>query len=934
MNPCLHITANSRLTSVLKTSLLTEQWKTQTVVSTPQVMTLAQWWQQWMQGALFRGELPIEAQPLKRLSTFEAQLIWEKLLQNELDSHPQWTLLNVTATAKQLYQAWCFWVEYFAETAQAEAPFTEDLYLTEEVQLFLKLKPQYEAYLQKHQWSDDVLSRQLELLWFSQSKRQNKLPDSICLHGFDDIPPFMQHWLLLLKQFGCAIEPSHMPQLTEQQFYHYAALNPQDEAQQVAAWCGTQLDRLLQIKPMHQIRIAVVAPDLQEVQYGLTQSLDDVLFQRFGQKLRLQGRTHALYNLSLGQPLSEVPLIQNALQTLRLALLPQQNWHYAEWSKWLTSPYTLGDWYFRHQADVHLRRLQWASFKWPNLLRYLAQKTETRLPKSLIAVLQQTLTEQTSQKSIRQDEFVLQVEQILHQFEWGKLSGNKPLNSNEYQQKEKFMEVLQQFSGLAFSGKTHGVSTWLNWLSRFVSEQIHQPQTLGQVPIQVMGMLEAGGQQFDALWVMNLTDEAWPRPPKPNPFLPMVLQRTHKLPRADASRELVYAQQLTQRLAAVAPISVWSYPKQLGDSVCLPSPLLHSGALASVEQYQPQPYQSLAVNQFETRTEVIWVEDAQAPEVPLGSKVPGGSGVLAAQNRCPLMAFVDYRLGARYALEDVEDGLQSNHQGTLVHAVLESFWREIQTQTALLQLTEEALSHKVAALLSDEMQPLQTQFDLHYLALEQKRIQRLILNWLSLEKKRPLFKVALFEQDYVLEISGILFQIKIDRVDEIIVTDKGSGQKLILDYKTGKASVGDLLKTPIEAPQLAVYLQAFTEEVAGLGYGILHSDEGVRFNSLLEDGSVLCLKGQKEFASMAEKENGDFYGVAWDEFLQALRDEVTTLAETLQQGQAQMTFRREDHLRFAAGLLALRLPEVKLQLAQQGWLNSDVSDVSDEAQYL
>jgi hypothetical protein len=48
-------------------------------------------------------------------------------------------------------------------------------------------------------------------------------------------------------------------------------------------------------------------------------------------------------------------------------------------------------------------------------------------------------------------------------------------------------------------------------------------------------VLESAGIEFDHLWVMGLTDEAWPIHPRPNPFLPLEAQRQARVPEASSS---------------------------------------------------------------------------------------------------------------------------------------------------------------------------------------------------------------------------------------------------------------------------------------------------------------------------------------------------------------------------------------------------------------
>lgn len=915
MAPTLHIAVNSRLTQLLKQQLLADRWAQQTVVETPNVMTGAQWWLQWEQQHLLAADLA-ELSALfepKRLSVFEAERLWESVLTDAIQQQPELSLLNPAATAKQLYQAWCFLVEYEAESALKQA------FQTAEVKLFLTLKQAYQNRLTECQLLDPPLLHCQRLAQFAKAPLLTGVSE-VVLHGFDEITPFMQKWLALLEAQGIAVQQRAAPPLSQAPSQQWlAAQTAEEEAQQVALWCANWLEQSSPSLP----RLGIVAPDIEAIQSELTWALDETLAQRFGQASPLNLNRQTLYNISLGQSLTQLPLVQNALQTLQMGLMPQQPLQYEEWSNWLISPYTVGDLIQRQNADSVLRRMQWSRFKWPKLLETLHDRTQVAgkthpLPKALRQVLQQQAAVKRAHQ-VTLPAFAQAAVETLHAFHWAQGSihsgeQSRALSTIEMQQKEAFLQALSQFSNSYFQVDKQSFSSWLSLLKQFLSTLLHQPQTESWVPIQIMGMLEASGQSFDALWVMGLTDEAWPRMPKPNPFLPNKLQRDLGMPRCDATRELNYAQQITQRLAQAALDQVWSYPAHEQDSERLPSPLLATliESQPAWPSYSRQPYQTLAARLKQQAEPLQWVADTQAPPLPLDSLAPGGTGILSAQSKCPLMAFIDYRLGARRQLEVVEEGLQPNHLGTLVHVVLEQFWLEMKTQSNLLVMEADALAQRVDELLAVAMQPLQNQADEAYLALEKQRIQALILDWLDLEKQRPAFAVVATESEHILEIGGLKFQTKLDRVDAL---EDFSGQRLIMDYKTGRANAGDLLKEPIEAPQLAVYLHAFAgDEVIGLGYGILHSDDGVKLDFVLaEDGILPKSRSQKVFSQLASKANGAFEGLAWEDFIQALRDEVTDLASRLQQGDAAMTFRRESDLQYAAGGLALRLPEAKWQ---------------------
>jgi len=908
----IHLTANSRLTQTLKQQAFLAQ--SSTVAETPVIMTLAQWWQQWEQACLLRGELQEGDFAHKRLSTFEAQLVWEQVLEKEsaqrLDEQGEpLALLNLSTTAKQLNQAWSLWMEWLDETQRLQ---TQELHFdSQEVALFKKAAQHYQSILESHNWQDETLRQQSRLQWLAEGK--GRVPQRIELHGFDELTPIMRRWQGVLEQRGCEVviaEDSVMP--VSPQRYVYKARDPADEVQQAASWCVQQWLALQKTQPLHTIKIGVVAPNLGDYKSALSQQLDEQLALAFQQPLNLQSpQRQTLYNISLGVSLLEVPIVKNALQSLKIFCQPKRRCAYEEWSQWLISPYTAEDIGRRQQADSKLRRLQWASFRWPTLIESDAAQA---LPKGLLKRLQnwQRFLEKQPTSSIGIRDFVELAESCFERLGWAQ---SRSLNSDEYQQKQTFMEVLAQFKQLTSIQQKQSVDSWLAVLQRFVSETLHQSQSRGLQPIQIMGMLEAGGQHFDALWVLGLTDEAWPRMPSPNPFLPMDLQRQYSLPRCDAQRELKYAHQVTQRLSQAAPQQVWSFAAFLGEAEMLASPLLESRWLAESQPFLPQAYQSLAYEHFARRSDLQWELDNCGPQIPAGSHAPGGSGILQAQSKCQLMAFLDFRLGARNGLQDVEEGLQSTNQGTLVHEILEYFWQETRSQSNLLMLSDEQVADRLQTQIENRFDALKNAFDGAYLKLEQARIMELLLQWLEVEKQRPPFAVAETERETFIELAGIEFRIVIDRIDLV------EGQKVILDYKTGKASVGDLLKSPIKAPQLAVYLHAMEEQdaVSGIGYGLLHSDDGVSLNALVAEDEILSkLRSVTVFAKKSEKEGDDFYGVRWQDFLDSLRQEVLDLAKSIQQGVADMTFDKPADVAYAASLLALRLPEVEAQLAEAG----------------
>src|SRR5690606_29010314 len=104
------------------------------------------------------------------------------------------------------------------------------------------------------------------------------------------------------------------------------------------------------------------------------------------------------------------------------------------------------------------------------------------------------------------------------------------------------------------------LNTALNQLKRMAASTIFQPESLA-APVQVLGLLETSGLQFDHIWITGLHDGVWPASPRPNPFIPLPLQRKIGTPHSSAKRELHIAESLLHRIIGSAGEVVLSYPQ-------------------------------------------------------------------------------------------------------------------------------------------------------------------------------------------------------------------------------------------------------------------------------------------------------------------------------------------------------------------------------------
>ena len=214
-------------------------------------------------------------------------------------------------------------------------------------------------------------------------------------------------------------------------------------------------------------------------------------------------------------------------------------------------------------------------------------------------------------------------------------------------------------------------------------------------------------------------------------------------------------------------------------------------------------------------------------------RASGGSSILKHQSLCPFRAFATNRLGAE-ALQAPADGISPALHGSLVHLVLEHFWRETGSQSALLSLSSgdlKARVHKHVEFVVSEDRSLQNRPD--FKEVEARRLKRLVLRLLELEKQRGDFEVIGFEREIHHEIEGQTIRLFIDRVDRL-----PSGDELVIDYKTGRVTPAKWFGERPQDPQLPLYAISSESVPAGVAFAVLRDDE-CTFKGVVREAGIL-----------------------------------------------------------------------------------------------
>jgi len=381
--------------------------------------------------------------------------------------------------------------------------------------------------------------------------------------------------------------------------------------------------------------------------------------------------------------------------------------------------------------------------------------------------------------------------------------GERAPDSVEFQARAKFNGMLGEFSRLSLLSGSISIQEALQQLRRICAETLFQPET-PDAPIQVLGILESAGLEFDCLWVSGLTGEAWPLAARANPFLPVALQKKAGIPEAAAETALALDRRITEGWLGAAGEVVFSYPEKEKDRDLLASPLIAQVPAGKVELPSYATYREVLFSSraFET------ANDGKA--LPLSSKtVKGGTRVLADQAACPFRAFARHRLGAE-GLASPEEGLDAMQRGQLLHTLMAEIWEELKVSSSLSADLKPVIEKSAAAAVKA------LAIEGRFAELEKQRLIRLAGAWLDVERERPAFEVVQIEEKKTLEIGGLSLNGRIDRMDKL-----ADGSHALIDYKTGRATPGSWYGERPDEPQLPLYAVSAPEKVSAVAFARL-----------------------------------------------------------------------------------------------------------------
>lgn len=707
------------------------------------------------------------------LSPWQELRLWEEVIaaSPEAEQHR----LQIPALARQAQAAHRLLVQY-----QVSDP--PDWPLAD-YRVFLGWRQAWQQALVEHGFRD---SCQLPVLLAErvQAGREG-VPTEVILAGFDDLRPDQRLLLDSFRAAGSSLLILQEPRAKDPRQQLLIAADPEAEVRSAARWARSALQQ-------GASRIGIVATDL-----AVYQPLIERIFRselQPGAALLGSEGDELPFSLSLGVPLASEGVVSAALQLLRLGRQVTTR----ELSRLLNSPF-VGDRQVpltrRSQLDVRLRKSGQPHWSWTQLRRFdpLFADHETALGRLATACLDQGHGHRLSA-----GDWALRFAHTLAACHW---PGEGPLDSRAWQAVESFRDLLVRMASLDAVSQPLERSEAVGLLQRLTREQTFQPES-NDGPILVTGLLESTGLQFQRLWLLGMHDGIFPAPPRPNPFLPLPLQRNLGMPHADADRELAFCARLSERLFQAAPGVVASFPARVDDLELAASPFVAGWEAAAPELADSvDPLQLVHLQRPLLET----LEDARARPLNSRKAVTGGTTLLKDQALCPFRAFAHHRLRVE-GLEDPDLGLDHRARGILVHALLEHFWRQTADHATLVQLTpnelqaglHQAAEQALAQFEAREKRSLPVRLRL----IEARRLVDLGTQWLALEAQRSPFSVMVeaLEKLQTVQIGALQIRTRIDRIDAL-----AGGGVAVLDYKTGQPDPRQWFEARLTEPQLPLY---------------------------------------------------------------------------------------------------------------------------------
>jgi len=586
-------------------------------------------------------------------------------------------------------------------------------------------------------------------------------------------------------------------------------------------------------------KIGIVIPNLNDLQHIVRASFD----LEFSSLLI---ETHQKpYNISLGIPLSNYPLINNLFSIMRLSSqLINGRVEHELLIQVVTSPYIKGARNEQNNRALLVNKILKIGFKESKAKKIIELCSDSSLLKEIFISIS---TLECAKKSTLEDSLDL-INSIL--MLWG-FASDRGLSSSEYQVFEKYQMESLILNKMSIFHKKLSLEDVLEILTAHMNAVIFQPQS-GPANIHILGSLEAEGLFFDYAWVSSMTNDFLPGKIKMPLFIPPKTSIEYALPSTSFTLITKESDTTLNNLLNLSSHLVISYSKTSNNRDELPTPYINFEDYPDTIAHETLP------------KEMELIEDWIAPEID-NFEINKGVNTLQDQMSCSFKGFVN-RLNIQ-EFNEPQIGLSRLEQGNLVHKILESFFNEISTSSILKNLTEDKLQDQINKHIGSAIQLISQS---NFKSIEKERLTKIINEYIKLEKNRKNFQVIKTESESKVDVNGLKFSTRIDRMDQM-----EDGTKLIIDYKTGQnVNLSQLIGDPLDQAQLPIY--AITNPVDGIAFATVNSKD-CQFKAITKNKDDLPIT-QQAIKRMPE----------WNEQVSKWKLELNSASQKFQEGVAEV----------------------------------------------
>ena len=566
-------------------------------------------------------------------------------------------------------------------------------------------------------------------------------------------------------------------------------------------------------------RVGIVVPDLTTRRAQVTHQLG-LAFNS------ASGSSDARFDISGAEPMNKQAIWQSAKQMLNLTLGP-------------ATPEMLKDVsnsvFFK---DLGLNELL---ANWPRILprqtnlRALIRHTESKALQEIARLVQPS--------DCTLGQWVIYFESVLTLAGWPNLSN---LGSRQYQAYQNLSLALSKME----DSRHLDAGDALAMMDLLLSQHTFAPERT-PANVLVLGLLEANGLQFDALWVCGMDEENFPGRNINIPFIPRSIAITRGVPRADQSDELQFSSRLLARWSRNVDDMAFSFTRTSDDFERGPSPLLRGLEVTPVPPQEHHPWHPGQRAELETYT-----DDYGLPHPP-DTLTRGGVGLLDDQANCPFKAYANYRLKLNRAPEpvDLPDALA---RGIVLHDALFALFEANTDQNGIAEFDRD----RVFLAAEQALIRLRMQLPALFAHYERARIAQLIFAWLEVEQAREPFSIDALERSFEITLGALQLTVRVDRLDRI----KASGQLVVIDYKSGRVTTKDMIEPPLTQLQLPIY-SLVDEEIYGAFYASIRQNR-IAFTGVCspeaDPGSARCVVMPRPWAEQISLWRAELTGIAND----------------------------------------------------------------------